>query len=50
VKQLCNFLPQSGDLFILDDPAGAAPAHDGFADRRVPVSPRVNNDGQRGVI
>lgn len=62
VKQLCNFLPQSGDLFILDDPACAAPAHDGFADRRVPVSPRVNigslsrfpaadiNVGQRGVI
>jgi hypothetical protein len=28
VKQLCNFFPQSGDLFILDDPAGAAPAHE----------------------
>ena len=42
VKQLCSFFPQSGDLLILDDPAGAAPAHDGFADRRVPVSPRVN--------
>ena len=42
VKQLCNFFLQSGDLYILDDPAGAAPAHDGFADRRVPVSPRVN--------
>jgi len=25
---------------MLEAPAGAAPAHDGFADRRVPVSPR----------
>jgi len=25
---------------MMEAPAGAAPAHGGFADRRVPVSPR----------